>query len=174
MSRPIQIRTASQGEVAAFLQRQREEERKAAGERAARERERQDDYDDELCLECEAWEQAAAQLLDEGRELFGSEAAAQMEFDRIVKRRAKASSQQTYSEDASWTPTSAEKSRAFFVALRQAVPLILLFVLVGLPVASFVGTASSWPMTAALAGIVWYVHSRMMKNIREMRPAEDD
>ena len=173
MTRPIQIRTASQGEVAAFLQRQREEESKAARERDAREREWQSRYE-ELYLECEAWEQAAAQLLDEGRELFGSEAAAQMEFDRIVKRRAKASPQQTYSEDASWTPTSVEKSRAFFLAFRQTVPLILLFVLVGLPVASFVGTASSWPMTAALAGIVWYVHSRMMKNIREMRPAEDD
>ena len=173
MTRPIQIRTASQGEVAAFLQRQREEEGKAARVKSARNRDWQNGYD-ESDLECEAWEQAAAHLLDEGREIFGSEAAAQMQFDRIVKRRAKASSQQTYAEDASWTPTSEEKSRAFFLARRQAVPLIFLFVLVGLPVASFVGTAISWPMTAALAGIVWYVHSRMMGNIREMRPAEDD
>ena len=172
MARPIQIRTASQGELGAFLQLQREKEGKAARVKSARDREWQSRYD-ESDLEWEAWEQAAAQLLDEGRDLFGSEAAAQMEFDRIVKRRAKTSSQQTYSEDASWTPTSEEKSRAFFLALRQAVPPILLFVLVGLPVASLVDIASSWPMTAALAGIVWYVHSRMMGNIREMRPAEE-
>lgn len=173
MTRPIQIRTASQREVAAFVAHQRDEKGKAAQARAARNREWQSRYD-ETDLEWEAWEQAAAHLLDEGRELFGSEAAAQMEFDRIVKHRAKASSPQTYSEDASWTPTSEEKSRAFFLALRQAVPLILLFVLVGLPVASLGGAASSWPMTAALAGITWYIHSRTMGNIREMRPAEDD
>ena len=144
MTRPIQIRTASQGDVAAFLQRQREEEGKAARVKSARNRDWQSGYG-ESDLESEAWEQAAAHLLDEGRELFDSEAAAQMQFDRIVKRRAMASSQQTYPEDASWTPTLAEKSRAFFLALRQA----------------------------ALAGIIWYVHSRMMKNIKEMRSAED-
>ena len=38
MTRPIQIRTASQGEVAAFLQRQREEEGKAAPVKSARNR----------------------------------------------------------------------------------------------------------------------------------------
>lgn len=91
MTRPIQIRTASQREVGAFLQRQREEEGKAARVKSARNREWQSRYD-ESDLEWEAWEQAAVQLMDEGRELFGSEAAAQMEFDRIVKRRAKASS----------------------------------------------------------------------------------
>lgn len=172
MTRPIQIRTASQREVGAFLARQREEEDKAARARSARDCEWQDDFDDED-LECEAWEQAAAQLLDEGRDLFGSEAAAQMEFDRIANRRAKASAKQSRFGGTSWAPTSAEKNRAFFLALRQAVPLILLYILVGLPAASFIGTASSWPMTAALAGIVWYVHSRMVKNIREMRPADD-
>ena len=71
-------------------------------------------------------------------------------------------------------PTGQAHMVLAYYAQPQAVPLILLFVLVGLPVASLVGTASSWPMTAALAGIVWYVHSRMMGNIREMRPAEDD
>lgn len=81
MTRPIQIRTASQGEVAAFLQRQREEEGKAARVKSARNRDWQNGYD-ESDLECEAWEQAAAHLLDEGREIFGSEAAAQMQFDR--------------------------------------------------------------------------------------------
>ncbi|WP_282603664.1 hypothetical protein [Paracoccus sp. PARArs4] len=80
--------------MAAFLQRQREEEGKAARVKSARNRDWQNGYD-ESDLECEAWEQAAAHLLDEGREIFGSEAAAQMQFDRIVKRRAKASSQQT-------------------------------------------------------------------------------
>lgn len=173
MTRPIQIRTASQREVGAFLARQRDEKSKAAQLRAVRDREWQNEID-ELDLECEAWEQAAAQLLDEGRDLFGSEAAAQMEFDRIANRRAKASAQQNCSAGKSWTPSPAEESRAFFLALRQALPLILLYILVGLPVASFIGTASSWPMTAALAGIVWYVHSRMRANIKEMRPADDD
>ncbi|MCT4334508.1 hypothetical protein MU516_16760 [Paracoccus sp. YLB-12] len=173
MTRPIQIRTASQREVAAFVAHQRDEEGKAALARAARDCEWQDDFDDED-LECEAWEQAAAQLLDEGREIFGSEAAAQMEFDRIVKRRAKASAQQNLSGGRSWTPSPFEESRAFFLALRQGVPLILLLIFVGLPVATLIGTVSAVPLMAAIAGIVWYVHSRMLENIREMRPADDD
>nr|WP_235674151.1 hypothetical protein [Paracoccus sp. (in: a-proteobacteria)] len=65
--------------MAAFLQRQREEEGKAARVKSARNRDWQNGYD-ESDLECEAWEQAAAHLLDEGREIFGSEAAAQMQF----------------------------------------------------------------------------------------------
>ena len=172
MTRPIQIRTASQHEVAAFVARQSDAEGKAARSRRARDCQRENNFDDED-LECEAWEQAAVQLLDEGRELFGSEAAAQMEFDHIVKSRAKASAQQNLSGGRSWAPTSAEKSRAFFLALRQAVPLILLLIVVGLPVAYFFGASSELPLVAAIAGIVWYVHSRMQANIRELGSADD-
>ena len=81
MTRPIQIRTASQREVGAFLQRQREEEGKAARVKSARNREWQSRYD-ESDLEWEAWEQAAVEELLKAVEEFEQ---VRIQFRRVTR-----------------------------------------------------------------------------------------
>ena len=167
MDRPIQLHRARQGEIAAFLARQREDEAKAAQAKT----EREDAWKEDVPaaeLEFQAWEQAAEQLLGRGEEIFGSEAAAHLEFDRLVNRRLKIATREIRVRGTSRMPGQTEKRAALSLALRQAAPLILLLIVLGAPVALFFGSAGELPILAAIAGLVWHVHSRMMANLKEM------
>lgn len=167
MDQPIQIRRASQGEIHAYQQRLHEEEAKAARIEAERDKA----WDEEALNaepELQAWEQAAEQLLEFGEEIFGSVAATHLEFDRLVNRRRKLAERDIRAHNASRLPSTAEKRAAFFLALRQAAPPILLLIMLGIPLALFLGSSSEIPLLAAIAGLVWYVHRRMIANLKEM------
>lgn len=139
MDRPIQVRRARQGEVAAFLARQREEQAKAARAKAPRDK---------------AWYE---DVLDADMELYS-----------FVHQRLKTDALETPTVGPFRMPSQAEKRAAILLALRQGVPLMLLLIVTGIPVALWFGSAGETPLLAAIAGLVWYVHSRMMANLKEM------
>ena len=162
MTRPIQIRTASQREVGAFLERQRDEESKAAQARAARDRQWQKEID-ELDQECEAWEQAAAQSLDEGRELFGSDTAARQEMAQILDARELAARPRTTEADQRARYSCISSQEAFRQAVGQVAPLHILISIVPLQFVALIGMNPTVPVLIAAAYVSFWVWLRWRK-----------
>lgn len=88
MLKPIQLAQDRDQQVAAFAARKRAESAAAARD-AIRARERLAELE-AADIEATAWEEAAARLLDDGRELFGSEKAARHEMAQILDARERA------------------------------------------------------------------------------------
>jgi len=88
MFKPIQLAQYRDQKVAAFAARRRAGNAEAARD-AVRARERLAELE-AADIEATAWEEAAARLLDEGRDLFGSEKAACQEMAQILDARERA------------------------------------------------------------------------------------
>lgn len=161
MTRPIQIRISSQRKVSAFRARQRDEDAAAARD-ADRARERQAELE-VADIETTAWEDAAARLLDEGRDLFGSNTAARQEMDQILDARKR----------AEWLrPTKADQLARYSditskEALRQAVgevaPMHILISIVPLQFVTLIDMNPTVPVLIAAAYVGFWVWFRWRK-----------
>lgn len=105
--------TRKEQEEAAWLAlKRREEDRAKAAAKRARQKELEDQYDEEVS----AWEVVADELLERGRELFGSDQDVLKALSSVVDRRAEAREQQARDDR--------EKLRKFYANLSDVKALI--------------------------------------------------
>ena len=161
MTRPIQIRTASQREVAAFQARQRDEDA-AAARVADRARERQAELE-VADIEASAWEDAAARLLDEGRDLFGSDKAARQEMAQLLDARERAARPRPTEADQRARYSGITSKEAFRQAVGQVAPLHILISIVPLQFVALIGMNPTVPVLIAAAYVGFWVWLRWRK-----------
>ena len=161
MTRPIQIRPASSSLVAAFVARQRAEDAAAARD-ADRARERQAELE-AADIEATAWEDAAARLLDEGRNLFGSDTAARQEMAQILDARERAARPRPTEADQRAMYSGITSQEAFRQAVGQVAPLHILISIVPLQFVALIGMNPTVPVLIAAAYVGFWVWLRWRK-----------
>ncbi|MBU3031163.1 hypothetical protein [Paracoccus marinaquae] len=161
MTQPIQIRPASSSQVAAFVARQRAEDA-AVARNADRAREHQAELE-AADMEATAWEDAAARLLDEGRDLFGSDKAARQEMAQLLDARERAARPRPTEADQRARYSGITSKEAFRQAVGQVAPLHILISIVPLQFVALIGMNATVPVLIAAAYVGFWVWLRWRK-----------
>lgn len=161
MLKPIQLAQYRDQKVAAFAARRRAENAAAARD-AVRARERLAELE-AADIEATAWEEAAARLLDEGRDLFGSEKAACQEMAQILDARERAARPRPSGTDLRASYDGITSQEAFREAVSQVAPLHILISIVPLQFVALFGMNATVPVLIAAVYVGFWVWLRWRK-----------